>query len=229
AGLPTVGIRVPSHPVALALLRTAGVPIAAPSANRFTEISPTTAGHVVKSLGDAVDIVLDGGSTSVGLESTVLDVTRDPPRILRPGGVGVEAIAAVTGWVDRAPLTEGDGDAARPSPGMIGRHYAPRARVVLFEPALRDRTVAELRRAVDSGARVGALLRESVDVPGVRAIVMPSEPHAYAARLYAALHELEDERCDAIFIEDVPGDDTWLAIRDRLSRAAVAPGSTLPF
>ena len=122
AGLPAVAIRVPVHPVALALLREAGIPIAAPSANRFTELSPTAAEHVVQSLGDAVDLVLDGGSTTVGIESTVVDLTGPAPRILRPGMISAAQIRAVVGMLDERPLDFADG-APRPSPGTCSTAF----------------------------------------------------------------------------------------------------------
>lgn len=220
AGLPTVAVRVPAHPVALALIRAAGVPIAAPSANRSTEVSPTTARHVVKSLGEAVDLVLDAGPTRVGVESTVVDVTREPPLLLRPGGVSAEAIAAVAGRVERPGTAAAIAGGARPSPGMLHRHYAPRARVVLFGPGEREEARAEATRLAAAGHRTGALLLTALDAPFARAFLMPTDPAGYASWLYAALHALEDAACDTIFVERVPDDPGWLAIRDRLARSA---------
>ena len=128
AGLPSVAVRVPSHPVAHALLAAAGIPVAAPSANKSTEISPTTAAHVAKSLGAAVDLILDGGSTAVGIESTVLDLSAGRPTLLRPGMISIPELEALVGPI-AAAAHEG-GTAARPSPGMMEKHYAPRARVI---------------------------------------------------------------------------------------------------
>src|SRR5690606_26050101 len=132
AGLDTVAVRVPHHPVALALLRSAAVPVAAPSANRFTRVSPTTAEHVRQGLGDGVDLILDAGPTPVGIESTVLDLTGDRPRLLRPGTIEREALERVAGPIDGPPEPAASGQAARPSPGMIRQHYAPRGALHLF-------------------------------------------------------------------------------------------------
>src|SRR6476619_3276599 len=129
AGLPTVGVRMPAHPVALDLIRAAGVPVAAPSANRFTELSPTTAEHVRRSLGDAVDCVLDGGPTPVGIESTVISLA-GAPTLLRPGMIPREALEALIGPVQMAGAMEG----AHPSPGMHPRHYAPRTPLIMGAP-----------------------------------------------------------------------------------------------
>jgi L-threonylcarbamoyladenylate synthase len=215
AGLPAVALRVPAHPVALALLRAAGLPVAAPSANRSTEVSPTTAAHVVASLGSAVDLVLDGGPTTVGIESTVLDLTGDRPRILRPGMVSAEAIAAVAGPLAAAPTTVDDAT-PRASPGMMERHYAPRAPLRVVEHGM-------LAGAVAAGpAPVGLVTyRPPPTLVGAPRIVMlPDEPEGYARRLYAALHELDAAGAAAIVVEAVPETAAWDAIRDRLRRAA---------
>ena len=148
AGLANVAVRVPSHPIALALLRAARRPIAAPSANRYTRLSPTTAAHVAASLGDAVDLVIDGGPTTVGIESTVVDVTGPVPRLLRPGMLGLDALRAVVGEVAppvAAPAV--DDEAPRPSPGMTARHYAPHA-----SDSLGDRLVDFLTGAFEARA-----------------------------------------------------------------------------
>jgi L-threonylcarbamoyladenylate synthase len=216
AGLPLVAVRMPAHPVALALLRAAGVPVAAPSANRYTELSPVAAAHVVKSLGDRVDVVLDGGPTSVGIESAVVDCTTDPPVLLRPGALSPEHLALIVGGPLALPAPDADAHAPRPSPGMIARHYAPRARLVLFDAGTRDGVSPD-------AARAGAIA--FAPVAGVRSetmLVMPSDPLAYAARLYDALHTLDDLGCDVVFVERVPEDVAWDGVRDRLARASHA-------
>ncbi|MGZ8376556.1 MAG: L-threonylcarbamoyladenylate synthase [Gemmatirosa sp.] len=220
AGLPAVAVRVPSHPVALALLRAAAQPIAAPSANRFTELSPTTARHVEKALGDRVDLILDGGPTSVGIESTVVDLTGDVPVLLRPGTVSVDAIAAVLGTMPARPAAIA-GDAPRPAPGMVERHYAPRATVWLFDAHERGAIAARLRREA-GGATVGALLLAPWDDEPApdHPVRMPTEPAAYARRLYAALHELDDAGCAIALVERPPDTPAWHGVRDRLTRAA---------
>ncbi len=223
AGLDTFGVRVPDHPVALALIRAAGVPLAAPSANRFTEVSPVTAAQVARGLGSAVELILDAGHTRVGLESTVVDVSGGRPVLLRPGMISREEIEAVVGPVGRAQAAERD-DAPRAAPGMIARHYAPRMpmRIVAasdFSRALDEATSARMP------ARVGVLTHSfDVPVPAGFRLRLPSAPEAYAAALYDALHEAgaEDTRCEFLLVEAVPDDRAWDAIRDRLERAAHA-------
>ena len=217
AGLPTVAVRVPGHPVALALLREARIPVAAPSANRFTELSPTTAAHVADSLGDVVDLVVDGGPTTVGIESTVVDLTGPTPRVLRPGMISAAQIAEVVGPVNEAPVLVEDG-AARSSPGMVDRHYAPRARVLLFDDTTRAAAIAEATAAAAEGARVGSLA--FTPLPVTDAHVMPRDAAAYARRLYAELHALDELDCELVLVERAPDSAEWAGVRDRLERAA---------
>ncbi len=229
AGLPAVAVRVPAHPVALAVLRAAGRPLAAPSANRFTELSPTTAGHVARALGGRVDLVLDGGPTAVGIESTVVDLTAPaagagPPRVLRPGTLGADVLAAAAGVAFGGAAADPQGAAPRPSPGMVERHYAPRAAVWAFAPAERAAVAARLaaERAGRPGLRAGALLLapwrepEPVDEP----FVMPADPAGYARALYATLHAVDDAGCAVVLVERPPDGPGWDGVRDRLARAA---------
>src|SRR5262245_2786343 len=153
AGGPTVAVRVPAHPVALDLLRAAGVPVAAPSANRSGELSPTTAEHVRRSLGDRVDLILDAGPTGRGIESTVLDVTGPRPRLLRPGPIPPGVLEAILGPIERSRVRESGSGPALPSPGQLSRHYAPRTPVELAADDGAGR-VAEL---LGRGLRVGWL------------------------------------------------------------------------
>jgi len=202
AGLATVGLRVPAHPIALELIQTAGLPVAAPSANRFTQLSPTTAAHVRDSLGDAVDLILDGGSTPVGIESTVLSLVGGRPVLLRPGMISKEELEAILGDVaEPGPLS-----GAHPSPGMHHRHYSPSTKLVLIAPD--ERPV--------SGR--GVVLSHRPDAQD--ALRMPTSPKGYAAALYATLHELDGQGLDWIAVERVPADAAWAGIRDRLARAA---------
>jgi len=217
AGLSSVAVRVPAHPVALTLLREAGIPVAAPSANRFTELSPTTAAHVVESLGSSVDIVLDGGPTIVGIESTVVDLTGALPRVLRPGMIGAAQIAAVVGALDERPMSAADGE-ARPSPGLVERHYAPSARLLPFDEGTRDAAIARAIAEAVAGARVGSVAFTPLPVTDAR--VMPRDATAYARRLYAELHALDELECDLILVERVPDAPEWAGVRDRLERAA---------
>jgi L-threonylcarbamoyladenylate synthase len=220
AGLATIAVRVPSHPVARALLAAAAVPIAAPSANLFMSLSPTSAAHVARGLGDRVDLILDGGDTPLGIESTVLDVSGSRPTLLRPGVIGEDELRAVVGNVARASsgaATPGR-SAARPSPGMLERHYAPRARLQFYEDE-RDaaRRVDRLRAG---GAVVGVLARSPLQAAVDHLIAMPDEPRGYARLLYAALHSLDEAGCSAILVEAVPVTADWAGVRDRLTRAA---------
>jgi L-threonylcarbamoyladenylate synthase len=215
---PTVAVRVPAHPVALALLRTADVPIAAPSANRSTELSPTRADHVLRGLDGRIDALLDGGPTSGGIESTVLDLTAKPPRLLRPGLIGIAELEALLGPLDRVTMDCHATTLSLPSPGMLPRHYAPRTPLECVETRGEDRIAVLLRE----GRRVGWMtFDESADAPpGVLRRVLPSEPAGYAAHLYAVLHELDAEGLDRIVVELPPEADQWLAVRDRLRRAS---------
>jgi L-threonylcarbamoyladenylate synthase len=219
AGLGTVGIRVPAHPVAHALLVAAGVPVAAPSANRSSGVSPTTAEHVRRSLGGAVDVIVDGGPCPVGIESTVLSLAGEVPTILRPGSIGAGELREVLGRVETAsaaPL----GDAARPSPGMLDRHYAPRAEVRLFDPAAREAAFAKAVWAASDDRTVGVVAFAPASASGAEVVVMPADAREYGARLYAALHALDAAGCELIWIEQVPDSPEWAGIRDRLRRAA---------
>jgi L-threonylcarbamoyladenylate synthase len=200
AGLDTVGVRIPSHPVALELIRTAGVPIAAPSANKFTEVSPTTAQHVRDSLGDAVDMVIDGGATDVGIESTVLSLAFDPV-LLRPGMISRVEIEALIGPVGGVAPSAG----SHSSPGLHHRHYSPGTQVIIGPPP--------------SGRRSACMWWRKEPVCE-RAVRMPADPAGYGRCLYDTFRKLDSEGWDAIAVEAVPDDETWAAIRDRLNRAA---------
>jgi L-threonylcarbamoyladenylate synthase len=219
AGGPTVAVRVPAHPVALALLRAAGLPVAAPSANRSGQLSPTRAEHVLRGLGGHIDLVLDGGPTPGGIESTVLDVTCHPPRLLRPGLVGRAALEAVVGPLLFPTPAGPDPAAALRSPGMLARHYAPRTPLECVEAGAAER-VDELTQ---DGYRVGWLTFPSAteaDRPGVVLQALPPDPTAYAAQLYAALHALDDAGLDRIIVTLPPDTEDWRAVRDRLRRAS---------
>lgn len=231
AGLDSVAIRVPAHPVALALLRAAGVPIAAPSANRSTELSPTTAVHVERALGARVDLILDGGPTTVGIESTVVDLRRERPAILRPGLLGARELEPVVGPLappNRAPVQTNAGEApvAHASPGQMDRHYAPRARLTLCADETREQIIARTRALRATGTRATALIRETdgaaSDAPDGDAavVVLPDDAAGYARRLYGVLHALDDAGCEIVLVEPVPRGAPWDGVRDRLARAA---------
>jgi L-threonylcarbamoyladenylate synthase len=209
AGLDTVAIRVPAHPVARALLAAAGIPIAAPSANLFSRPSPTTAAHVLEDLAGRIDMVLDGGPTQVGVESTVLDLSGDIPEVLRPGAVTIEMLRSLVPGV-RLRVAAAAGGPQR-SPGLLTRHYSPRAPLTLYEgPVERviDRIRTDVEAAEAAGRRVGLL------VPDDDAAVT-------AARLYAALRAFDAEGVDEIFARlPQTTDGLSQAIADRLRRAA---------
>jgi L-threonylcarbamoyladenylate synthase len=203
----TIAIRIPDHEVALRLLEESGLALAAPSANRSEGISPTTAEHVLRSLPD-VPLVLDGGPASWGIESTVIDVTGDDPRLLRPGAIPLRELRDIAGPII-LPEDDGPSDGAvRPSPGMSRRHYAPRARLVLVDDVRKE--------ARDES--VGVLTYETAGVEGAE--VLSGDPREYAADLYAALHRLDDAGVTTILVQQPPGTEDWLAVRDRLGRAA---------
>lgn len=227
-GLPTIAVRVPAHPVAHALIRTAGRPIAAPSANRSGRPSPTTARHVLADLEGAVDIILDGGPTPVGVESTVVDLTERPPTLLRPGGIPVEVLESMLGRIAVAPGRHAP--ALKRSPGTRYRHYAPQAQVVLIE-ASPDRIATELAAAVyrlwDRGLRVGAMVTAEAEagLPSgavVRVMGPRADPGAIAANLFAQMRELDDAGLDAIVVEGIEERGVGRAVMDRLRRAASA-------
>lgn len=194
AGLGSVGLRMPDNEVALELIHAAGVPIAAPSANRFTELSPTTAEHVRQSFPDL--LVLDGGPCRVGIESTVVSLAGGKPVLLRPGMIGFADLESAAAQPDLP----------HPSPGMHDLHYAPRTPLVWAGPELPP--------------GLGAYLWIARERPAALAIRMPEQPEAYAARLYAALHDADAAGLAWIAVEPPPAAPEWAAIRDRLTRAA---------
>jgi L-threonylcarbamoyladenylate synthase len=215
-GLDTVAVRAPAHPVAKKLIELSGCPIAAPSANLFGRPSPTTAQHVLEDLDGRIELVVDGGPTPIGVESTVLDMTQDPPMILRPGGVTLEALQEILGEVRL--LRTSDREAARRSPGTRYRHYAPRATLILAAPDELEEIMTRLR-----GRKVGliAVGHYGRGVGGEGQIVlMPSDLSEYARRLFAVLRELDERGVEVIVVEKVEERGLGRAIMDRLRRAS---------
>jgi L-threonylcarbamoyladenylate synthase len=206
AGLRTIGLRVPAHPIAHALLAEAGRPIAAPSANRSGHVSPVSAEHVIEDLGDKIDLVLDGGPSTIGIESTIVACLDDRPRLLRPGGIAREEIEAVLG----TPLTVVDGRAAGGpiAPGMLHCHYAPRAALRLHATALEPGEAG-----LDFGGRFA---------PGEHVLDLSPRGDTVeaAANLYSYLRRLDAGGAQAIAVAPVPPEGLGEAIRDRLKRAA---------
>jgi len=207
AGLDTVGVRMPAHPIALALIDAAQVPVAAPSANRFTELSPTIAEHVRESLGDRVDYILDGGPCTVGIESTVLSVVTEPPTLLRPGGLPRQQIEGLIGPISGQPAQF---PGPHPSPGMHPRHYSPRTYLVLAPDGV----------VPTSGRGAYIQVRHPPAGSMAKCVQMPADPAGYATHLYFILHQLDSEGYDWIAVEPPPSSAEWEAVLDRLRRAA---------
>ena len=219
AGGPTVGVRWPSHPVTQAIIRACGFPLAAPSANPSSQVSPTTAEHVRRGLAGRVSLILDGGSSSVGIESTVLDLTMTPPRVLRPGMVSAEALAAVLGRVAGEPMA---GTGAWRSPGLLQRHYAPQARLLVWRWSNDEGLAA--RVAALGFRREETFILGRTRLPGGRAwggvLALPRSAAAYARVLYAELYRCDEAGARLIIIEPPPRTPEWQGIRDRLGRAS---------
>lgn len=208
AGLPTVAVRVPACRAALALIKAAGRPVAAPSANRFGRLSPTTAAHVRSQLGDAPDIILDGGPTKIGVESTIITFRGGTPVLLRPGGLPLEEIERISGPAEKA--VHGKVPAA---PGCLKKHYAPAARLKLVEPGTRV-------KPSPSAAYLAFEREPAGNWAGVKVLSRRGDLREAAARLFGALHALERSGARVIYAEKVPPRGLGRAIMDRLRRAA---------
>ena len=222
AGGGTVGLRWPSHPFMQAVIRACGFPLAAPSANRSNEISPTNAEHVARSLGDRVPLIVDGGQSQVGIESTVLDLTVSPPRVLRPGMIHEESLLAVTGALD---VHSGAGGGALRSPGQLRKHYSPKARLMML--GWRDEQDFQRQVAVLIGGTralektfVIAHTHIPLGTPVGRVSVIPHDAEAFARAIYSELHHCDAEGAEWIVVEALPSGPEWRAIADRLQRAA---------
>ncbi|HXZ51016.1 MAG TPA: L-threonylcarbamoyladenylate synthase [Burkholderiales bacterium] len=208
-GQDTVGLRVPSHPVAHEFLGIFGGGVAAPSANRFGRVSPTRAEHVREDLGAEVDLVLEGGPSEVGIESTIVDLSRGGAVLLRPGAISLAELEAALG----APVAAPDAGAPR-APGTLERHYAPKTELRLVPAHALDAAIAQ------ATGQVAVLAFSRPDERAARWLRMPRDSAQYARRLYAALRELDEARCTCILVEEPPDQPAWTAVRDRLRRAA---------
>ncbi len=208
AGEPTVALRVPAHPVALALLNESGLGLAAPSANKYTQLSPTTAEHVTSGLGQDVP-VLEGGACQVGIESTIVSVHGDDWQLLRPGMIDAEMIAAVAGKLPTQPTAD-----TPKAPGQHLLHYSPRTPCLLFE------SKSAMRHYAASKPAAAALLFGDEQPVTLTDVYLPNDPAHAAERLYAALHTLDAAQAEVILIESPPATPAWDALRDRLQRAA---------
>lgn len=216
-GLDSVALRAPAHPVARALILEADLPIAAPSANPYMGVSPTSAAHVASGLDGKVDLILDDGATPVGIESTVLDCTGDEFRLLRPGGLAASALERLVGSLLR--VSAAAPDEPRLSPGMHARHYAPRGQASLVDEA----DLASALAALGADARVGVVAQSSSRPADSRIVVwdeLGEDPETYARALYASLHRMDEAGATHVLLIRPPNeDDAWEAVRDRLTRA----------
>ncbi len=224
-GQNTIGLRIPAHPLALDLLQTFGKGLAAPSANRFGRISPTRAAHVRDEFGDRLDLVLDGGSCQVGVESTILSLAGEEPVLLRPGGISRDQLAKVLGG---CPASGTRAAAGIRAPGLLPSHYAPRTPLTM-EP--HQRLWPRAKQLGEQGLRVALMILK--DPPDdfcpphqTQVIKMPCQPQAYANRLYHTLRRLDGASSDLLLVEAPPQTDAWMAINNRLLRAAAADHET---
>lgn len=217
AGLPSVAVRMPGNMIALELIRSAVTPIAAPSANASGRPSPTTAAHVLHDLDGRIDLILDGGVSRVGIESTVLDLSTDQPMILRPGAITLEMLTEVIGSVERAK----SGEELRRSPGTRHRHYSPRARVVLIEPDSLESIEQICRNQLTSG-KTGFIGHTpiAIDDPSFNTIMLDPSAEAYARSIYSALRELDEAGITVIIVEGISDKGVGAGVMDRLRRAA---------
>lgn len=220
AGGATVGVRWPSHLFIQAVIRACGFPLAAPSANLSNRVSPTSARHTQKQLGDRVPLIVDGGQCQVGIESTVVDLSVQPPCVLRPGMIHREALASVIG-----PVALGRGPAAEvfKSPGLLRRHYAPQTRLVIR--SWNDERELRLIAAALGAPQGRTCVIAHTRVPGGegfrRVSVIPHDPEAFARAIYAELHACDEASAELIIVEALPQSGEWQAIGDRLKRASV--------
>jgi len=217
AGGDTVGVRWPSHPFMQAVIRECGFPLAAPSANRSNQLSPTNAGHVAGQLGDRVPLIVDGGQAQVGIESTVIDLATQPPRVLRPGTIHEESLAAVLGELG---VKSSDPETLR-SPGLLRKHYAPKAKLLVcsWRDAADLRAQLAARHAAPARTHVIAHTRIPAGAGFGGVSVIPHDAEAYARALYAELHRCDEAGAAWIVAEALPAGIEWRAIADRLNRA----------
>jgi L-threonylcarbamoyladenylate synthase len=219
AGGPTVGVRWPSHPFIQAVIRECDFPLAAPSANPSNRVSPTNADHVRKHLGGQIRLIVDGGQSQVGIESTVLDISGSVPRLLRPGMIHDEALLAVTG--ELATGASGSPGVLK-SPGLLRRHYSPKAKLVVW--SWKDEADLEVRSAKSEVRRAGIHVIAHTRIPSGagfgRVSVIPHDAAAFARAIYAELHQCDEAGAELIVVEALPEDPDWRAIADRLRRAA---------
>jgi len=225
AGGETVGIRWPRHPFIEAVIQTCGFPLAAPSANLSNAVSPTHPDHVLKSLGKTIPVIVDGGQSQVGIESTVLDLTVNPPRLLRPGTIRLDSLVAVVGRIETGNVVT---SGVFRSPGQLPRHYAPKARLVVHSWGNAIELAPQLRAAGLSALRCHVISHN--EIPSEQGLghvsVLPHDAEAYARAIYAELHRCDADGAELIVVEAVPEGSEWQGIRDRLMRAAESSNSS---
>lgn len=222
AGGETVGIRFPAHPVIQKVIEKCGFPLAAPSANISSRISPTTAEHVFKQLGNKIKLIIDGGACAVGIESTVFDIASHPPRVLRPGIIHEESLfAALGGKIEKSGITNTQSGVLR-SPGLLKKHYAPLAKLVCVEWQTVDDLMENLKKlgCDPKYTRILAYSNLPQDLKSWKTTLMPKKATAYARALYAELHRCDEEGAQWIIVQTPPHLPQWEAIHDRLRRAA---------
>ncbi len=219
AGGKTVGLRWPSHPLMQAVIRQCGFPLAAPSANLANEVSPTIAEHVEKALGERISMIVDGGLSQVGIESTVIDLTSNPPRLLRPGMIHEESLLAVLGELT---LGFGDSEEVLKSPGMLKKHYSPKAKLVLLSWNDEDHLKELLEQFGKPINKVHLIAHSRIplNVELGRVSVIPHDAEAFARAIYAELHHCDKAGAELIVVEELPTGPEWRGIADRLQRAA---------
>jgi L-threonylcarbamoyladenylate synthase len=219
AGGPTVGVRWPSHPFIEAVIRKCGFPLAAPSANPSNRVSPTNAEHVRKYLGDKIRLIVDGGQAQIGIESTVLDISASPPRLLRPGMIHEQALLAVT---EKLAVGASASPAVLQSPGLLRRHYSPKAKLVVWAWAQGAELKARSAQCGVRSAKVHVIAHTRVPSGAGfgRVSVIPHHPAAFARAIYAELHQCDEAGAELIVVEALPDAPEWRAIADRLRRAA---------
>jgi L-threonylcarbamoyladenylate synthase len=221
AGGSTVGVRWPSHPFIQAVIHECGFPLAAPSANLSNRVSPTNAEHVRKSLGNKIRLIVDGGQAQIGIESTVLDISNTPPRLLRPGMIHEQALLAVTGEL---AVGASESPEVLKSPGLLRKHYSPKAKLVVW--SWRDEAELEVRSSKAEVRRPGIHVIAHTCIPSGagfgRVSVIPHDAAAFARAIYAELHQCDEAGADLIVVEALPDAPEWRAIADRLRRAAAS-------
>jgi L-threonylcarbamoyladenylate synthase len=222
AGGPTVGVRWPGHPFIQAVIRECGFPLAAPSANLSSQVSPTNAGHVRQQLGDKISLIVDGGQSQVGIESTVLDLTASPPRVLRPGMVHIESLAAVCSEVQSPQSPVPSLDSPLRSPGLLVKHYSPKAKLVVLN--WRDDVDLNSQLSTLNPQLLNCHIIAHTKIPAgfgaANVSVIPHDAEAFARAIYAELHRCDAAGAELIVVEAPPAAPEWAGIADRLRRAA---------